>query len=130
VSALAPALAEDDLDATRVAAPRTSVAVLTWDDGTVVTATGAAVVGRNPVPGEYADALIVPVTDNTRSLSKTHFAITATSEGFAVTDLHSTNGVVVHREGVDMAVEPGAALPLISGDRLVVGDRSAVFEVR
>ncbi len=125
-----PAPADDDIDATRVAAPRTRVGVLTWDDGAVVTVTGTAVVGRNPAAGEYVDALLAPVTDNTRSLSKTHFAIAASSEGFTITDLHSTNGVVVHRDGAEMGIEPGSALPLLSGDRLVLGDRSAVFEVR
>ncbi|MCB2413187.1 RDD family protein [Demequina sp. TTPB684] len=122
--------AEEDLDATRVAAPRARVAVLTWDDGNVVTVTGTAVMGRNPAAGTHADALLVPITDNTRSLSKTHFAIAASPEGFTITDLHSTNGVVVHRDGTEVAVEPGTPLPLISGDRLVVGDRSASFEVR
>ena len=121
---------DDDLDATRVAAPRVRVAVLTWDDGSVVTVTGTAVIGRNPAAGEYVDALLVPVTDNTRSLSKTHFAVAPTSEGFTVTDLYSTNGVVVHRGGNEVQVEPGTSVPLASGDRLVVGDRSAVLEVR
>ena len=80
------------------------------------------IVGRRPSadltrPG----AQLVPVSDDTRTVSKTHARLERTDAGWTIVDLDSTNGVVLVREdGAEIELEPGAAAPVT--ERFLLGD--------
>jgi hypothetical protein len=100
------------------------LAVLTWDDGTRMAVYGRTLYGRNPA-GEDG-AVVVPVRDETLSLSKTHFEIGGDASGPWVRDRHSTNGTILVRDGGRIPLVAGLQTTLRPGDRLEFGDRSAV----
>ncbi|MEL4319788.1 DUF5684 domain-containing protein [Leifsonia sp. YIM 134122] len=108
---------EDDLEATVVVDRRPRVRWrLALDDGTQLDLTAPRVVlGRNPVaqvPGEQA--LAVP--DQTRTLSKTHARLLLEDGAWTVTDLGSTNGVLLYDEhGGEILVDPGVAVSIADG---------------
>ncbi|MET1015188.1 MAG: FHA domain-containing protein, partial [Leifsonia flava] len=107
----------DDLEATVVVDRRPRVRWrLALDDGTQLDLTAPRVVlGRNPVaadPGEQA--LAVP--DQTRTLSKTHARLILDDGEWTVTDLGSTNGVLLYDEhGGEILVDPGVAVSVADG---------------
>ncbi|KQO96858.1 DUF5684 domain-containing protein [Leifsonia sp. Leaf264] len=107
----------DDLEATVVVDRRPRVRWrLALDDGTLLDLTAPRVVlGRNPVaadPGEQA--LAVP--DQTRTLSKTHARLILEDGEWTVTDLGSTNGVLLYDEhGGEILVDPGVAVSVADG---------------
>ncbi|WP_084127344.1 FHA domain-containing protein [Demequina sp. NBRC 110054] len=111
---------DDDLDMTRQAPP--SRAVLRGDDGTEIDIAGGVVIGR--APASQGAARAVAVSDESFSLSKTHLAIEPGPAGLTVTDLYSTNGVVLVRDGADSSLAAGVPEPVRAGDRLVIGERS------
>lgn len=121
-----PALAQDsfddmdDIESTRISVPGHRL-VFTWDDGQRATVSGRTVFGRNPEDG--GGATNVPVRDETRSLSKTHFEAGADAKGGWVMDRQSTNGTVIVRDGVRIACPPGQRVPIRLGDALEIGDR-------
>jgi hypothetical protein len=131
VAAPAPAAEsepEGDLDRTRAVAPATPpAALLVWDNGTRVAVYGRTLFGRNPAREDGATA--VAVRDETLSLSKTHFEVDGAPGGAWVIDRHSTNGVVLVRDGGRTTLVPGERTALRAGDRLEFGDRSATIEV-
>lgn len=109
-----------DIEDTRISIPGHRL-VFTWDDGTRVTVSQRTVFGRNPEPEQ--DAAIVPVRDETLSLSKTHFEAAAEASGGWVTDRNSTNGTVVVRDGERIACAPGERVRIRLGDAIEIGDR-------
>lgn len=119
---------EEDLEATRARpSSRAAVATLAFDTGDRFAITGAALIGRNPAPsaGEVVDHLL-PIADDTRSISKTHLLLTASP--LAAVDRASTNGSSVVRAGAETPLEPGRAFPLQPGDVVRFGDRSLTVE--
>lgn len=114
--------AEDDADieSTRISIPGHRL-VFTWDDGTRVSVSRRTVFGRNPAAEE--GAIVVPVRDETRSLSKTHFEAAAEAAGGWVVDRHSTNGTTIVRDGTRIACPPGERVPIRLGDAIEIGDR-------
>ncbi|KAA6435120.1 RDD family protein [Agrococcus sediminis] len=120
--------ADDDLGATRArASTRAAVATLAFDSGDRFAITGAALIGRNPAPaaGEVVEHLL-PIADDTRSISKTHLLITAAP--LAAVDRASTNGSSVVRGGVEHPLAPGAPFALVPGDVVRFGDRTVTVE--
>ncbi|WP_426171918.1 RDD family protein [Microbacterium sp. DWRC1-3] len=111
---------EDDLEDTRISVPGHRL-VFTWDDGTRVSVSRRTVFGRNPAPEE--GATLVPVRDETLSLSKTHFEAAAETSGGWVMDRHSTNGMTIVREGQRIACPAGQRVPVRLGDAIEIGDR-------
>ncbi|MCR2811343.1 MULTISPECIES: RDD family protein [unclassified Microbacterium] len=95
--------------------------VFTWDDGTRVSVSRRTIFGRNPAPED--GAVVVPVRDETLSLSKTHFEAAAESSGGWVLDRHSTNGTTLVREGQRIACPAGQRVPVRLGDAIEIGDR-------
>lgn len=95
--------------------------VFTWDDGTRVPVSRRTIFGRNPAPED--GAVVVPVRDETLSLSKTHFEAAAESSGGWVLDRHSTNGMTLVREGQRIACPAGQRVPVRLGDAIEIGDR-------
>ncbi|WP_413316918.1 RDD family protein [Agrococcus sp. 1P02AA] len=121
-------VADDDLDVTRARsrAPR-AVAILAFDTGDRFAITGAALIGRNPAPaaGEEVEHLL-PIVDDTRSISKTHLLITAVP--LAAVDRASTNGSSVIRGGAERPLAPGEPFALEPGDVVRFGDCTVAVE--
>jgi len=84
--------------------------------------TGTLLVGRNPSHSAYSsapDADLIALEDPTSTVSKTHAAVAVDrGDGLTVTDLHSTNGVII--DGV--RAEPGAPVPVADGGEVLLGD--------
>ena len=111
---------------------------LRWDDGTVVVVPQAAIFGRDPVASAEAarvtpkltGALSLPVADDSRSLSKTHFGAGIDRGGAWIVDLHSTNGTVLHRQGIPpRPLVPGELTGVLPSDVAVFGSRQVTFGV-
>lgn len=129
----APLMSEPEpLDHTRMRVTPQSSSTPGWqaelDDGRVLTVDGPVILGRDPSgrPDEPA-AVTVPVSDDTRSVSKTHLMLDVGPAGAQVTDRHSTNGVLVVTAGVDLRCVPGVATPVPDGSTVRFGDRSLVI---
>ena len=118
--AFSDADAADDLEETRISVPGHRL-VFTWDDGTRVSVSRRTVFGRNPALEE--GATIVPVRDETLSLSKTHFEAAASPSGGWILDRHSTNGMTIVRDGQRIACPAGQRVPVRLGDAIEIGDR-------
>jgi uncharacterized RDD family membrane protein YckC len=108
------------LEDTRISIPGHRL-VFTWDDGTRVSVSRRTIFGRNPAPED--GAVVVPVRDETLSLSKTHFEAAAEPSGGWVLDRHSTNGMTLVREGRRIACPAGQRMPVRLGDAIEIGDR-------
>jgi hypothetical protein len=100
------------------------LAVLTWDDGSRMAVYGPTLCGRNP--GVEWGIASVAVRDETLSLSRTHFEIGGDASGAWIADRHSTNGTVLVRDGGRHPLVAGLPTSLRPGDRLELGDRTAV----
>lgn len=99
--------------------------VLTIDTGSALTLQGLTIFGRDPQRREgYESAHRVPVPDDTRSISKTHFALAPQAGGVEVRDLGSTNGTFVVRDGSERDVAAGQAVVAAVGDTVRFGDRT------
>ncbi|ODT26572.1 MAG: hypothetical protein ABS63_11285 [Microbacterium sp. SCN 70-27] len=69
----------------------------------------------------YPNAQLVAVQDGARTVSKTHARIELRGDAWIVTDLGSTNGVLVRTlMGDEVEVEPGGQLD--AGERFFLGD--------
>ncbi|MDR2998049.1 MAG: FHA domain-containing protein, partial [Microbacterium sp.] len=66
---------------------------------------------------------LVPLADDSRSVSKTHLAIMPTRRGLLAVDRGSTNGSALLRGGVETPLVPGQPQPLVAGDSVRFGDR-------
>jgi FHA domain len=102
--------ADDDLDATRAAAPRRVAArwALRLADGDIHPIAGSVVLGREPdiaaAPGASGT---LRIDDPARSVSKSHAVIETDGDRLWVRDLSSTNGVVVVLDdGSELVVGP------------------------
>lgn len=109
-----------DTEDTRISIPGHRL-VFTWDDGTRVTVSRRTLFGRNPAPED--GAVVVPVRDETLSLSKTHFEAASEVSGGWVMDRDSTNGMTIVRDGVRIACPPGERVHVRLGDAIEIGDR-------
>lgn len=97
---------------------------LTLDSGEGYVLSGPTIFGRKPEEdASYGPAHREPVPDDTRSVSKTHFALRPLAEGIEVHDLGSTNGTYLLREGVERQVTSGTSLIAVPGDAVRFGDR-------
>lgn len=116
---------DDDLEATRIARPR--ALVLELDDGARIQLGGRVLIGRNPTlqPGEAGT--LVPIPDDTRSVSKTHVAIDVEGGTIQVVDRHSTNGTAIVHGGKETRIVGGVPTRAEVGDTVVLGDRRAVI---
>ncbi len=112
---------DDDFDATVVVSRRRGVRrVLVLDDGrSFALSATSVVIGRNPEgePGEQC----LSIPDKTRTLSKTHARLIVQGEEWRLTDLHSTNGVVVVADdGAETLLDPGESV--IGAGRFILGE--------
>ena len=94
------------------------------DDGREFQVRGLVLLGRNPQPGEgEADAELVKLPDDSRTVSKTHLALGVDDAGLFVVDRGSTNGSTVTAPGE--ATVPVAAFRAVSvseGSVVSIGD--------
>jgi len=121
----------DELDErTAVAARRLGVWRLLMPDGLVLALPGDTVVlGRAPViPAAAPDARPLVVRDGTRTVSKTHALLRHGSEGWTITDLGSTNGIlVVDASGGQTEAPAGVPVRLPPSGVFYLGDAKLVL---
>ena len=91
------------------------------DDGRVLALDRPILIGRDPAA--QPDAVPLALADGTRSVSKTHARVEVSDGVVLVTDLHSTNGVVIVSDGEPETCRPG--VPTVVPTRATVrfGDR-------
>lgn len=112
----------DFVEDTVIASRRRPKWALLLPDGSPMELTGDAVVlGRRPVPVHAAPgAQLVTVVDQTRTVSKTHALLRRRADVWMVSDLDSTNGVVVFAEQDEVEVVPGTEHEV--AERFLLGD--------
>ena len=107
-----------------VTEPRTRY-TLQFSTGENVSVRGSGLIGRRPLPQstESFDHL-VQITDEGRSVSKSHLEFGQRDGEFWVNDRFSANGTVVHREPAPaVRCEPGRRYPVARGSRVEMGDQ-------
>jgi hypothetical protein len=111
---------DDEVGATIVVdrKPRALWNLVLADGGVLPVTDEIVVLGRKPIEGAGAQSLSVP--DTTRTLSKTHAKLELLQSRWIVTDLNSTNGVIVVRaDGTEDLLDEGASAEVL--DRFVLG---------
>lgn len=113
----------DALDRTVVTRRKRIPWALVPPSGTPIDLTSTVVIlGRRPGPDSaYPDAQLVPISDETRTVSKTHARLELRGDTWFVTDLHSTNGVLFATlMGTEVEAPPGEEIE--AGERFFLGD--------
>lgn len=100
--------------------------VIVLDTGDRITVHGTTLIGR--APASDGSAHLVPIADETRSVSKTHLVLAPARRGLLVTDQGSTNGSAIVRAGNEQVLVPGETAELRAGDTVRFGDRSFTVE--
>ena|GEM_PF-1591026 len=105
---------------------------LTLSSGEHLRVAGRGVIGRDPAeaPGSYAHR--ITLADTEKLLSRAHLEFGLESNGqFWISDLHSTNGVVLERAGqAPQRCLPGYRVAIQPGDRVVFGGRILTITAR
>ena len=123
---VASAVDVDDMEATRISARRAKPWTFETDTGVQVSLTSPVVfLGRNPSgSSEYPDAQLVAVVDTGKTVSKSHARIELSNGVWTITDLHSTNGIVlIDGEGDERELVAGASALLT--ERFLLGELAA-----
>ena len=105
---------DDDYGATVVVDRRPRIHwLLKVDEADAIPLTRTHVLlGRKPVSSDPT-LQAVPVPDTSRTLSKLHARLDLVDDQWTITDLNSTNGVVlVSEDGTETIAEPGASVPV------------------
>lgn len=97
---------------------------VTLDSGDQHVIAGPTIIGRNPDSTPYGDVHRVAVPDDTRSVSKTHFALRPVSAGVEIRDLGSTNGTFIVHGDVERQVTAATSHLAVPGDVVRFGDRT------
>ena len=107
------------------AQPRAASLTLEAEDGRRHIISALAVFGRSPAAaGEWSGALVVPIDDPAKSVSKTHAGLRVTPAGSTLVDLGSTNGTEVLRlDGTEETLTPGVPVALGPGEAILIGSR-------
>lgn len=98
---------------------------LRFDTGESILVADPVLLGRNPEATAFPGARPIALTDDSRSLSKTHVLVRPVDGGLEITDCRSTNGSGLIRDGVEYEIQAGVAVMTISGDTIRLGDRLA-----
>ncbi len=118
--------ADDDFDALdrTVGARRKRIpwSLIAPNGETVDLTSSVVILGRRPGhDSAYPDAQLVPVADETRTVSKTHARLELRGDTWYVTDLDSTNGVLFATlMGTEVEAPPGEEIE--AGERFFLGD--------
>jgi len=118
---------EEDIEDTRIVerSNRGTRFVLQFSTGDSVIVTGTGLTGRNPIPepSENFDAL-VPITDPSKSVSKTHLEFGQVGGVFWISDRYSGNGTTVREPGAEpKRCEPGKRYRVVRGTRVEIGEQ-------
>ncbi|QAV69089.1 FHA domain-containing protein [Salinibacterium sp. UTAS2018] len=123
------ALGADDVDIEDTRIVERSVTgtrfVLQFSTGDSVIVTGNGLIGRNPTPepSEKFD-IVVPITDPSKSVSKTHLEFGQMSGVFWISDRYSGNGTIVREPGAEpKRCEPGKRYRVVRGTRVEIGEQ-------
>lgn len=114
---------EEEFDETILAFRRRATWTLTRPLGVPVkVASDVLIIGRRPsADPDFPTAQLVPVADETRTMSKTHARLELHGGSWLVVDLDSTNGVILVREdGSEVDATPGVPERLV--ERFFLGD--------
>ncbi|MCG7413547.1 RDD family protein [Microbacterium aurum] len=98
---------------------------LRLDTGETIPVTAPILLGRDPDAAAHPGARAVPLTDTTRTLSKTHALVQPVAGGLEIIDLRSTNGCGVIRGGIETELASGGSATVAEGDAIRLGDRTA-----
>lgn len=120
-------------DATRASVGRRSAPAwrLTLPDGQQMLVEKTTLVGRDPAhSAQWPQAVLLPVSDPGKTISKTHAALELTAGGqLIVHDLDSTNGVFLEYSADDeVTVEPGTPGLVEHGAALSLGEYTVTVE--
>ncbi|MFS0792831.1 DUF5684 domain-containing protein [Microbacterium sp. 1P10AE] len=113
----------DALDRTVVTRRRRIPWALVPPNGVPIDLTSDVVIlGRRPsADAAHPDAQLVPIADETRTVSKTHARLQLRGDTWYVTDLDSTNGVLFATlMGTEVEAPPGEEIE--AGERFFLGD--------
>lgn len=104
--------------------PDAPTPVLVLEDGRRIPITVPLLLGRDPAPrSEHPDALVVPVADARRSVSKTHALLLVRGGRLLVQDLGSTNGTWLVRADGRVAEAPSGQPAEVPADaRIELGE--------
>ncbi|AZS35834.1 hypothetical protein CVS47_00432 [Microbacterium lemovicicum] len=114
---------DEDLDQTVIVHRRRAEWELVPPGGApVAISSDVVILGRRPSADDvYPSAQLLPLVDETRTVSKTHARLELTGDGWVITDLASTNGVLLTTEdGTEQEAASGVPLPV--GERFHLGD--------
>jgi hypothetical protein len=104
--------------------------VLTFSTGERIPVAGRGVIGRDPseAAGPYVQR--IPLADTERLLSRAHLEFGLDGNGqFWISDLHSTNGVLLERAGqAPQRCLPGYRVVIQPRDRVTFGGRILSIE--
>ncbi|WP_313810839.1 RDD family protein [Glutamicibacter sp.] len=100
--------------------------VLEFDDGSIFPIPVSGLIGRSPqAEASWQDALLIPLKDPERMLSKTHLAFGGEGSEVWIMDLGSSNGTqVATASGPFQMVPANVRIPLHEGDQVLVGSRT------
>ncbi len=115
--------AESAFDETIIATRRRTAWMLTPPLGVPIAVTSdVLIIGRRPGSDrDFPDAQLVPVADETRTMSKTHARLELQGDSWTIVDLDSTNGVVlVDEDGTETEATPG--VPQRLTESFLLGD--------
>lgn len=101
---------EEAFDETIIASRRRTDWMLTPPLGAPIAITAdVLILGRRPTfDPRHPDAQLVPIADDTRTVSKTHARLERQGEGWTIVDLDSTNGVILlGQNGTEVDAAPG-----------------------
>ncbi len=120
--AVTPAVADDDEYGETIIVdrrPRITWTLSVDEAGDLPLTHGTVLLGRKPQSDDVTvQALAIP--DPTRTLSKVHARLERTDEQWTITDLNSTNGVMlVAEDGTETLLSPGTSAPVTG--RFVLG---------
>ncbi|MCR2811339.1 MULTISPECIES: RDD family protein [unclassified Microbacterium] len=98
---------------------------LRFDSGESIPITAPVLLGRNPDAAQHPGASAIALSDDSKSLSKTHMLVRPVEGGLEIVDCRSTNGSGLIRAGTEYAVAAGTPTMATDGDKIRLGDRVA-----
>jgi hypothetical protein len=121
-----PSPSPESMDETRVSVRR-RVGVhwrLVLPDSRHVEVSGALLVGRDPAANKkYPAAALLTIDDDAHSISKTHAVFEVDADGLWITDLDSTNGVVITQpDGTELDLDSNVRGQIQPGADVGLGD--------